>query len=258
MTTQVEINGTTFLPIKDASKLVAYSKDYVARLAREQKIVATQIGRQWFVDAVSLKNFAEAAEIEQTIRKQQLSLERKREQIVKHEVSVIKKNTRGKAKLVRVRAQMAATLALSLGLMVGGAVYTSSLLLPKVTHVAQVSAVNEVSVEAEQPVVVEEGFATAEPQRTALYSNVMEYPLFVDESEVRSMNASGTEGIFILPSTGSASTADEIENLFSDEVVARFTDENSGVVEYQKISGEIVEYPFVSVPVKAEGNLSSE
>ncbi len=262
MATQVEINGSTFLPIKEAAKLVSYSKDYVARLAREQKIVASQIGRQWFVEEVSLKNFAEASEIEQTIRKQQLSLERKREQTVKQEVSVIKKNTRGKVKLVRVRAQLAATLALSLGLLVGGGVYTSSLLLPHTTHMAQVSAVKEMSasdvVVEELPVVVAEGFATAQPQPTTLYSNVIEYPLFVDESEVRNMSTTTVEGVFILPSTGSVSSEIDLEALFSDEVTVRFVQENSGVIEYQKTSGEVSEYPFVSVPVKVEGSVATE
>ena len=68
MLAQVKINGDTFLPIKEAAKLVLYSRDYVARLAREQKIVAMQVERQWFVDTVSLKNFAETAELEQTVR----------------------------------------------------------------------------------------------------------------------------------------------------------------------------------------------
>ena len=249
MSTQVEINGASFLPIKDASKLVSYSRDYVARLAREQKIVASQIGRQWFIDVASLKNFAQSAELEQTVRKQQLSLERKREQIVKQEVTVIKNTTRGKVKLVKVRAQLAATLALSLGLMIGTGLYTSSALLPQEINMARLGSVSDVSVVEELPVVAVESFAKAEPQPTTLYSTVMEYPLFVDESEVRAMNASGTEGIFILPSHSTVETPAEIEQLFSDDVTVTLSATSSGVVEYQKAGGEVVEYPFVSVPV---------
>ena len=43
MSTSFEINNIALVPIKDAAKSVAYSRDYVARLAREKKIVASQI-----------------------------------------------------------------------------------------------------------------------------------------------------------------------------------------------------------------------
>lgn len=250
MSTQVEINGDTFLPIKEAAKLVSYSKDYVARLAREQKIVATQIGRQWFVDTTSLINFSQAAELEQSIRKQQLSLERKREQTVKQEVVAIKKTTRGKAKLVKTRAQLAATMALSLGLMIGAGVYTSSQLFPQTVNQVHVSAVGDVTLVTEElPVVAVEELRAAEPQPTTLYSNVMEYPLFIDESEVRAMGTSSVEGILILRSEGSIGSAQEAQSVFSDDVNVVFTESNSGVVEYVTAEGETVEYPFVSVPV---------
>lgn len=261
MSTQVEINGDTFLPIKDAAKLVSYSKDYVARLAREQKIVATQIGRQWFIDTASLKNFAEVAGVEQTIRKQQLSLERKREQTVREEVVAIKKKKIGKVKLVKVRAQLAATMALSLGLMIGGAVYTSSALFsqfPQDTNRAHVSAVGDISLAEELPVMAAEEFKTAEPQPTALYSNVMEYPLFTDESEVRAMGTSSTEGILILQSEGSIEGAQEVQAVFSDDVSVVFTENNSGVVEYKTAGGETVEYPFVSVSVSGTAEYRNE
>lgn len=263
MSTLVEINGDTFLPIKDASKLVSYSKDYVARLAREQKIVATQIGRQWFVDTASLKNFAHAAEIEQSIRKQQLSLERKREQTVKHEVQTIKKTTQGKAKLVKVRAQVAATLALSLGLMIGGGVYTSSALFSQFSHptgVSHVSAVGDVRLAEELPVVAvtTSEFAPAEPQPTTLYSNVIEYPLFTDESEVRAMSSSSTQGILILPREGGIKNVSDAQGIFSDEVNVVFTEDNSGVVEYVTEAGETLEYPFVSVPVSGTAEYRNE
>ncbi|KXJ99765.1 MAG: hypothetical protein UZ19_OD1000263 [Parcubacteria bacterium OLB19] len=57
MSTQIEINGAQLIPLKEAAKRIAYSRDYLAKLAREQKIVATQIGRQWFVDMYSLQTF---------------------------------------------------------------------------------------------------------------------------------------------------------------------------------------------------------
>jgi len=250
MATQVEINGDTFLPIKDAAKLVSYSNDYVARLAREQRIVATQVGRQWFIDTTSLKNFSQAADIEQAIRSQQLSLECKREQVVKQEVVAIKKTTSGKAKLIKVRAALAATMALSFGLIIGGGVYTSSQLFPQTVQPAHLGLVGDVlSLNEESPVLAVEEFKAAEPQPTMLYSSVMEYPLFIDESEVRAMGTSSVSGILLLPSEGSITSVAEAQSLFSDEVNIVFTESNSGVVEYVTENGEIRKYPFVSVPV---------
>ena len=57
---------------RDAAALVAYSPDYVSRLAREEKIVAVQRGRDWYVDVDSLKLFALEVQAEQRARHQAL------------------------------------------------------------------------------------------------------------------------------------------------------------------------------------------
>ncbi len=41
----------------EAGKQFGYTNDYVARLAREKKILATRVGRQWFVEAQSVESF---------------------------------------------------------------------------------------------------------------------------------------------------------------------------------------------------------
>lgn len=126
---------------------------------------------------------------------------------------------------------------------------------------ARLSGAGEVSIVEELPVVTSENFATAEPQPTTLYSTVMEYPLFEDESEVRRMDREGVEGIFILPSEGDIKTVEDVQNLFSDEVSVVFSEDADGVIEYKKNEGEVVEYPFVTVPVSGveeERNKASE
>ena len=90
MSTTLEINGRELYPIKEAAALVSYSRDYITRLAREQKVVATHLGRKWYVDIDSLKSYAESASLEQELRKQRLSEERKLEQ--KTKVAVRQKN----------------------------------------------------------------------------------------------------------------------------------------------------------------------
>lgn len=247
MSTHVEIDGISFLPIKDAAKAFSYSRDYVARLAREGKIVATQVNRQWLIDAVSLQNFAEASELEQSVRKQQLSLERKREQIVKQEVSDIKKEIRLRVKSVGMQAQMVAACVLCLGLFVGAGVYTTSTLLTfqPTTSVANLGAVSP----ADDVYADEIPLAEVTPQPTTLYSTEVEYPLFVDEEETRALSIGNAEGVFLLGRDGDVRAAEDVAALFSDDVEVEFLEDNTGVVKYQKENGEVIEYPFVSVPV---------
>lgn len=245
MSTHVEIDGISFLTIKDAAKAFSYSRDYVARLAREGKIVATQVNRQWLIDAVSLQNFAEASELEQSVRKQQLSLERKREQIIKQEVVDIKKEIRLKVKSIGMQAQMVAACVLCLGLFAGAGIYTTaSLINTPTTSVANLGSVSPV----EEVYMDEMPLAEVTPQPTTLYSTEMEYPLFVDEDETRTLSIGNAEGVFLLGRDGDVRTEADVAALFSDEVEVDFLEDNTGVVKYQKENGEVVEYPFVSVP----------
>ena len=54
MSVTFEIDGKKLQSIKSAAKLTSYSRDYITRLAREQKIVASFIERKWFIDIESL------------------------------------------------------------------------------------------------------------------------------------------------------------------------------------------------------------
>ncbi len=266
MSTQIEINGKTLLPIKEAAKLVSYTKDYVARLAREQKIVASQVGRQWFVDLVSLKNFAEVSQLELSVRKQILSQERKKEQSVKQALSEVHQSTHNKFRRVKIQAQLAAVFVLGFGLLAGASIYTTSLFFPiQSSSLARIGATspemflnkNYHSQEIATPTgVVNEvnDYKIAEPQTTTLYNSVLEYPLFTDEAETRAMSLGNSEGIFLLARNGEVRSVEEVEGLFSDEVVVSFSDESNGVITFTKEEGEVVEFPFVSVPVKETDN----
>jgi excisionase family DNA binding protein len=252
MSSQVEINGVTFLPIKEAAKQVSYSRDYVARLAREQKIFATQIGRQWFVDPVSLKSFADVALLEQSVRKERLSHERKREQAIRQEVRehrtvVAKKLRRGHA-----QSLVMALLVLGFGLVTGAGVYTASQVMPQaaeVPNLARLGAVAPGLPESTGTVPEAEGFAMADAQATTLYTAVVEQPLFVNESETRAMSIGNTEGIMLLARDAKLGDAEAVEALFSDEVEVEFLEDSTGVVTYTYEDGSTAAYPFVSVPV---------
>jgi excisionase family DNA binding protein len=275
MLTQVEINGKNFISIKDAAKLVSYSRDYVARLAREEKIVATQLGRQWFVDVFSIKNFAEVAELEKSVQKVRLSAERKREQAVKSEVLFVKSEISTRVVRDRLKAQMVAMLVLGFGLFSGLAFYTTSEIFSvSENNTARLGAVSSLKqTDTVFPALAtEEALPIAKPKATALFNNVSEtpieierasaalggveeQPLFIDESETRAMSVGDTEGIFLLGRAGEVRTPEEVAALFSDEVEVKFVDDNTGVVSYtDALDGSVSEFNFVSVPVKAKAN----
>ncbi len=254
MATPIEIDGVNLLPIKDAAKVVSYTRDYVARLAREQKIVAEQVNRQWFVDIISLKNFAEAALLEQAIRKQQLSLERKREQVVKQEVQVLKSEVRYNPRTVRLEAQMMAILVLGCGLTAGLGIHTATTLLPQpATNVAQIGMTLPLEKSLVREVVPPETIPAAPVALPApspvVSSSTVEQPLFVDEAETRVMAQGSAEGIFLLSENSAVEDAADVEELFSDDVAVRFLNDSTGVVSYVDGEGNVSEFPFVSVSV---------
>lgn len=260
MSSQVEINGVVFLPIKEAAKKVSYSRDYVARLAREQKILATQIGRQWFVDTASLKNFAEMSALEQTVRKQQLSVARKHEQAITQEVRAHKTVLAKKVRRSPIQAMVMAMLVLGFGLVTGAGVFTASQIFPVMTHIpnfARLGAATPTIPVTELGTSSESEFAIADAQATTLYTAVtentseMKKPLFVNEVEMREMSVGNSEGIMLLARDAALPDAAAVAELFSDEVTVEFKENSTGMVTYTNEDGTTSEYPFVSVPVGA-------
>lgn len=69
-----------FLSTKEASEIVSYSREYIGRLAREQKIKAQWQGGKWLINSQSLCNFYQQAKIEEDILTERLRNERLAEQ----------------------------------------------------------------------------------------------------------------------------------------------------------------------------------
>ena len=66
-----------------AAKQVQLSHDYIARLAREGKVVARQQGRIWYVDLVSLFRWVETSRLEKECKAALLKQERSAEKLYK-------------------------------------------------------------------------------------------------------------------------------------------------------------------------------
>ncbi len=115
MTNVLTINGKKYIQSNQLAREFGYTTDYIGRLAREEKILATLVGRQWFVEPESLRVFSHQAQLEKEIRKEELRQQRKLEHLA-HTTKEIPALTRSSSALAL--AQL--FLILSCGFFVGG------------------------------------------------------------------------------------------------------------------------------------------
>jgi excisionase family DNA binding protein len=253
MSTGVKINNVTLVPIKEAAATVSYSRDYVARLAREGKIVATQIGRQWYVDVISLQNFSTTAETLEAVRKLELRAERKRELMAKECLAELDAVVVARMHKQRFEALLATVTVLCVGLFTGAGIFTISSLGGSPREL--VSALSLLTPQYPERFAVESGrepsesvfLVMDEPKATLMHTTVVERPVFIAESEVRAF-AAAESGILLFGQGQVQSEAQAVADLFSDPVHVEFLSNETGFVRYEQADGTMLEYPFVSVP----------
>lgn len=242
----LEIDGKILHPVRDAARSVSYSRDYITRLAREEKIIASNIGRQWFIDLDSLKQYIETISVEQEIRKKQLSEERKVERLAREASQKQRTLHLKKAKNLNTRAAVVASLVLISGLLSGFVVneFLSSLKSSgsqvAATHSSQdIQDVASVSVAADDL-----GESSSSEDASSVTSQLTQ--------ELRSLGDI-QNGILLLPSSSSSS---DVSELFSDEIVVRELEDGTEVIVRVDEFGEVVGNPisFVTIPVKHQEN----
>jgi hypothetical protein len=241
MEAEIEIDGKKLSPIKEASAEVSYSRDYVTRLAREGKIVATLIERKWYVDTDSLKSYESQSLAEAQLRKAHLSEERKQEQNFHKAKEQLEAKRVQKHQHVRRKAVVMAGFVLSLGLFSGvaGQVVFS-------TQLASVSG-EALSLQNFQPA----NSAQADAADVVFLDEPTVPTATFSTKEVQELDVT-QNGILILPSKSATSP----EEVFSDEV--RIETASSGIRSAVVVSANkdvpAREVPFVLVPVKSQQN----
>ncbi len=203
------------LPIKEIINKVSYSRDYVTRLARENKIEAVHVGRQWFINLQSLEQYMELTSAENELRKQKLSAERKREKEIYDAKKKQRELSERRTKNLNAKATVAASLTLALGLLGGVTFFNHNLNNNKESNLATVS---EANTKTEQQDIIK--------------------PV----SEVKSLGESKL-GVLLLPTEDTNSVAD----LFSDEVEIIKTEDGTKAIIL--INEEEREVPFIEIPV---------
>ena len=242
MSSALQINGKTLHPIKEAIEVVSYSRDYVTRLAREEKIVASLVGRQWFVDIDSLKSYTETSAMEQDLRKKLLSQQRKQEMQIREATEKQNASYLKKEKAAHLGAAFVASLVLGFGLLGG---WAADFLISPQNNNSPVHASNVAQVTAAQVPVVQAKEVTQPQVEPATLSP------FFSNHEVK--NLDGIEnGILLLPQA----TSSDVGDLFSDSVVVKESLSGERVVVQVDGNGNEFgnEIPFVEIPVKQETN----
>ncbi len=68
MAIAVKIQNNDYIPAGEAGRIFGYTADYVTRLAREGKVAAQRIGKQWLVNADSLATFVASSSKNKELR----------------------------------------------------------------------------------------------------------------------------------------------------------------------------------------------
>lgn len=243
-----KLQEETMLPIKAAAEHVSYSRDYVARIAREGKVVAEQRGRQWFVSLSSLEQFVVAAAQEREVRRHVLSEQRRREREEQEQVAALAAaSARRRARAPRV-AGAAVALVLTLGL--GAA--SLLLQLPIAGELAHWTVSPAATPLAREQVLVESSqTSTREAERVvpAVRTKVSLTPHFATERTQQALAAQGDLLVLGRADVGAVATA-TISSYFSHAVVLERDERGEWRVYRASPSGEPIGrgIPFVAIP----------
>ena len=246
MSQQLVINGKKFKPSAELARQFGYSMDYISRLAREGKVEATRVGRQWFVDALSLENFVEQTSKQKEFNREQLRTERKLELIsyskstntnttdaslISNSVRPVnKKNYRESVNIIL------ATTGTALVLMAG--LLSVVVINPNefYSFFSNFDFNNQLTVQRHSDVTAGALGAWIEPSDSVQI-------IIEDKSGVPA------KGVVVFDEKKSEKELERIKASFSDEVEINFSDENTGVITPVFINNEGDEYQFLMVPI---------
>jgi excisionase family DNA binding protein len=241
MSTTLPENFSKLLPIKEVAKRVGYSRDYIARLAREGKIVASQVGRQWYVDLDSLQSYNSNSLFVEELQKKILSEERRREREVAEQLSAVKSQALNFVATERVSAALSSIAVLLVGLVTGSMFYSFGLFYIPVSPVVSMANLSQTS--AEGSTVIDSKLQTLETSLPTL--------LYIDEDNLvrdEVVELEANFGVLLLAKSRTGASSQTVADLFSDPVSVSFDGTTGGVVRFERVDGEVVDFPFVQVP----------
>jgi len=76
---ELYFDNKKYIPSKSAAKLLGYTSDYVSKLARDEEVVARKVGRGWYIQEDSIRNFSKLHVLEKERQSKELSEKRTNE-----------------------------------------------------------------------------------------------------------------------------------------------------------------------------------
>jgi len=236
----MKLGSNSHTTSSDAGKMFGYTNDYVARLARERKIVATRVGRQWYVDIESLRGFIQRAEEAKKEMREKVRGERLRERVSLGKSSGTVSVLRSPVPRVVVLAKTGVVLSVSaiLGLLIFINIQGFN---PENNFTASV-------------------FDSLRSFAVRLYGFSNNAPAFVGGAHLQRYSQESTREstkesetsvshMVVVPDATSLSN-EEIKKSFSDEVMVEYdSSEEGGVITPHFRSGTGTPYRFLMVPM---------
>lgn len=242
MSQEVTINGKKFLPSATLAREFGYTLDYVSRLAREEKVEATRVGRVWFVEPSSLSFFVESAKEKKESARKQLKVERREEHrayTTLHQ-EVAKPTPSGfSVESPNERKQIVLALAGSALVMFAG-VMAAAAVNPKIV-INLLDNPGKAIVETENPAGDSLSAGAVFSRKTNLVTTED-----VEDSE----GTRETQGLVVFDEPKEISEIERIKQQFSDEVEIKMEGEGHGVITPVFKGRESDDYQFLMVPVK--------
>jgi hypothetical protein len=243
MTQSLIINTKEYIQSNVLALRCGYSSDYIGKLAREEKILGTQIGRQWFIEPESLNTFLLQTEIAKKIRAEELRKQRKAEH------GVHRQNNRGGqgAFISEFEALSQAVIIVACGLLVGSLGWTvsSERLGAHELHVGLQETISfmarSLSPNAETPLETHV-LVAASAESVSAKSELLADPVFttLPEFPLREVIVASSSKVF------------ERAQVFSDEVRIIPREDGSEVIVPVFKNGGQQENSFLIIPVNAQ------
>lgn len=246
---EITVDEKNLIAVKEAAQAVGYSRDYITRLAREQKIIAAQISRQWFVNLGSLQSFVEVVEIEKKARKNQLRAERQIERSLYEEQQKFLSDVQSQVVRFSPRSYIQSWSIIIAGLFLGVIINSVqfSYFSDGADQVAQLPTVNI----SDTTVIVEE-ISSLDSVDFSNEESLDREIVVVSKASKEIQEIPRGHGVLLIPELATAENSDNptVNELFSDEIKVKEGRDKSGyVVPVYDNGQEGVVVPYVMIPI---------
>lgn len=254
MSVSVQFNGNKFLSSKEASRVFGYSSDYIARLARQEKITATRIGHQWFVEPTSLGKFLMESSEENSVRLKKLSDERKQERAVFNDISSTSSVLHQENFSQNSNAHSISIATVFAGLLLAFVPYISVPTYPSIqSHILSfTTSLKQTAFGLHQTLSLAD---LEETQVASVYTGIAPVEATAHDAVTYDSTQNQLNGLVVFPDSASASsTIKKIENSFSDKVEVKENPDDpltGTIVPVFKNKRSSEEFRYVIVPVQS-------